>query len=271
MFAFTVFDVGHGFCAYAQGTNGTITLFDCGHDDESGFRPSQFFSGNGFGTIHRFILSNYDNDHVSDLSNLFAKVPIQTFIRNRSIDATSLKRLKLQCGPLSSGLQTMLTMHETYIHPVPPSDYAGVEVTTFYNSHPAFDDTNNLSVVSFLKYEKLRVVIPGDIERKGWMELLKQASFRDELSEVSVFVASHHGRVSGYCEEVFHYCHPQIVLISDKDKIFDSQEHVYTKHASGILWNGSATDRRYVLTTRCDGHMTITTPPNVEFHIQVGK
>jgi len=54
-----------------------------------------------------------------------------------------------------------------------PNDYAGVELLTFYNNYPKFTDTNNLSVVSFLKYAGMSIVIPGDLETSGWMQLLE--------------------------------------------------------------------------------------------------
>lgn len=268
-FSFNLFDVGHGFCAYAQAPNGSVTLFDCGHDDRTGFRPSAYFPKAGITVIDRFVVGNFDNDHVSDLSNLQSKVFIRTFFRNRSIDEATLRRIKLAGGPLSSGLKTVLDMHRDYIHPVTPVDYGGVDLNTYFTEYPSFTDTNNLSVVSFLDYGPIHIVIPGDLEKPGWIELMKGAAFIERLKRVNIFIASHHGRESGYCEDIFKFCHPDIVLISDKEIVHDTQDHEYAKHASGILWNGSATDRRYVLTTRCDGHMCITTSGQ-GYHIQVG-
>jgi len=150
-------------------------------------------------------------------------------------------------------------MHREYIHPAIPVDYGGVDLETFCVDYPTLADTNNLSVVSFLDYGPVHIVIPGDLEKPGWNELLKNPAFTNRLRSVNIFVASHHGRQNGYCEDVFTYCHPDIILISDKEMVHDTQDHEYAKHAGGILWNESNTDRRYVLTTRCDGHMCITT------------
>lgn len=268
-FSFNLFDVRHGFCAYAQAPNGSVTLFDCGHDDQTGFRPSVYLPKIGIATIDRFVVGNFDNDHVSDLSNLQSKVYIRTFFRNRSIDEPTLRRLKLQNGPLSPGLTAVLQMHQTYIHPITPVDYGGVGLETFWVKYPTFTDTNNLSVVSFVDYGPVHIVIPGDLERAGWRELLKDPDFMARLRSVNIFVASHHGRESGYCEDVFNFCYPDVILISDKEIVHDTQDNEYAKHASGILWNGSNMDRRYVLTTRCDGHMCITTQGR-GYHIQVG-
>jgi len=77
-----------------------------------------------------------------------------------------------------------------------------------------------------------------------------------ELAKVKIFVASHHGRESGYCPEVFDLCAPEIVIISDEGIQYETQEHAYGDHAKGIRWNG--TDIRRVLTTRKDGTLVIT-------------
>jgi len=272
MLTFTLFDVGHGFCAYAVGPNGTNTLFDCGYDDEIHFCPSQYFPAIGVRTINRMVVSNFDGDHVSDLHNLRRVVNIETFFRNRSLSHDQLRTLKLQTGPLSTGMQTALDMHANWIYPAPvPTDYAGVELLTFYNNYPTFTDTNNLSAVSFLKYGGTSIVLPGDMETAGWKQLLTNEALRRELAGADVFVASHHGRTTGYCEEVFNYCAPAVVLISDKEIVHDTQENVYTKHARGITWNGDQQQKRYVLTTRSDGHMVLTKRPGQGFHIQVSK
>src|SRR5579885_718589 len=271
MLTFTLFDVGHGFCAYAVGPNGTNTLFDCGSDDEGGFRPSQHFPSIGVRTINRMVVSNFDSDHVSDLDDFQRVVNIETFHRNRSISPEQLRTLKMQAGPLSAGMQTALRMHTDWIHPAPvPTDYAGVELLTFCNSYPAFTDTNNLSVVSFLKYAGMSIVVPGDLEAPGWKELLTHEAFRRELSQVTIFVASHHGRTTGYCEDVFKYCTPKLVLISDKEVIYDTQKHDYGKHARGVTWNNNPQNKRYVLTTRSDGPIVITKAPGQGFHARVG-
>ena len=270
MLQFWLFNVRHGFCALAIGPNGTNTLFDCGHDEETGFRPSIYLPATGIENVNRMVLGNFDTDHASDLHNLKKSVNIQHFVRNRTLNADQLRLLKMQAGPISSGMKTAIEMHAQYVHPNTPVDYAGVELTTFCNSYPEFTDTNNLSVVSFLQYGGSSICVTGDLEREGWESLLLRSDFREHLHSVNIFIASHHGRISGYCEKVFDYCNPAIILISDKEMVYESQTCDYAKHASGITWNGSTTEKRYVLTTRCDGHMLITKEANSGFHIQAG-
>jgi len=78
---------------------------------------------------------------------------------------------------------------------------------------------------------------------------------------VNLFVASHHGRENGYCEEVLNLC-PQIkaVVISDKEKGYQTQETVdrYRQYAGGFLYGDEV---RRVLTTRRDSSMQFQLPP----------
>jgi len=207
---------------------------------------------------------------VSDLKAVQASVDIQTLRRNKSLTVEQVREIKEAAGDLTAGTETLLEMMSTYTGPVsPPIDYGGVTVTSFYNSYPHFEDMNNLSVVTFVEYDGIGVVFPGDLERAGWLRLLLNPAFRDVLARVNVFVASHHGRENGYCEEVFTYCHPEIIIISDTVMEHESQEHDYAKHASGILWNTGETRR--VLTTRRDSHIKIEKLQGQGFRITTGS
>lgn len=252
-----IFDVSHGFCADLIADNGNVMLFDCGHNERTGFRPSDYFFNNGCTGIEYLIIQNYDQDHVSDLPNVVARLPVTCFFRNRSILPDQLQALKEESGPLTSAMGKVIEMHRDYVHPIEgPPLFPNIEFETFWNQYPAFSDTNNLSVVSFVHFDRLGIVFPGDLEKAGWKALLRNQSFRAHLQRVNIFIAAHHGRESGYCEEVFQYCTPDLVIISDKEIVHESQKQLYARHANGVPWNGGP-DRRYVLTTRSDGMIRI--------------
>jgi len=264
-----IFDVSHGFCAYLIADNGNVMLFDCGHNQETGFRPSNYLPAHGCSGIENLIIQNFDQDHVSDLPNVLAKLPVTEFFRNPSFTQQQLSAIKLESGPLTAAMQAAIAMHGTYIHQVVnPPPFPNIDFQTFWNPYPTFTDTNNLSLVSFVVYDGMSIIFPGDLEEAGWIELLKDASFRANLAKTNIFIASHHGRTTGYCAEVFKYCHPDIVLISDKEITHDTQEQDYSAHASGILWN-QGPEKRFVLTTRKDGMITIKKAIGTEYHITV--
>jgi len=251
---FTIHDVGHGFCAHLLHDNGNVVLWDCGHKTDPENRPSVFLPQSGVFTVHRMIITNYDEDHISDLPQLRESVRIESLQRNSSITPEQLRRLKEQTRPITTAMDALLSMMTAYTVDVThPPEFPGVDLETFHCNYPSdFQDTNNLSLVTFLDTPLGNFLIPGDIEAPAWERLLQEPKFCERLRGVDVFVASHHGRSSGYCRKVFDYCRPGVVIFSDSSIQHATQQDAgtYAAHASGILFRG---ETRRVLTTRNDG------------------
>ncbi len=219
--------------------------------------------------IESLIVSNYDQDHVSDLQNVLRQFRVKVLYRNKTIPLQDLERIKLQNGPISVAMRSLLDMASEYRYDVTDyPDFSGVKFELFHNDYPEFTDTNNLSMVTYVSYGGMGILFPGDLERAGWDALLRNTRFRQVLGDVNIFVASHHGRENGYNERVFEYCSPDIVIISDKGIVHETQNNRYINHASGIPWNGG-TERRYVLTTRNDGHIRIEKEIGSGYHISI--
>ncbi len=253
----TIHDVGHGGCITLLHENGRSMMWDCGHQDD--YRPSTFLPKSGIDKIDIFFVTNYDEDHISDLPMLRQNknISIESLCRNQSIDAHRLRILKEQSGHISDAMESMLGMIQTYTGgpPQPPLSFPNVRFTTYYNTFDVFEDTNNCSLITFLTCNGLKFVIPGDVEKDGWLNLLKNIRFQNELKDVNIFIASHHGRESGYCKEVFDLCAPRAVIFSDSNIQHDTQEmsSTYAKHCAGINFKEQT---RRVLSTRNDGSLT---------------
>jgi len=254
----TVHDVGHGMCISLLHENGNVMLLDCGHQDD--YRPSSFLPEFGISKVDYFFVTNYDEDHISDLPNLRENIRLRSMFRNKSISAEQLRSLKQETGPISMAMESMLDMIGEYtkgpLNPAP--EFPNVNCRTFSNPYSnEFNDTNNISLVTFLECGDTKFIIPGDIEKKAWEALLKKQDFINELAGVNVFIASHHGRENGYCSRVFEYCAPNVIIFSDSNIKHATQEmaNTYSQHANGIQFNG---DTRYVLSTRNDGSLTWT-------------
>ena len=106
--------------------------------------------------------------------------------------------------------------------------FPAVSYKVFHNNYDDFDDTNNISLVTFLNCRETFFIIPGDLEAPGWELLLKNSDFKDELKNLNVFIASHHGRESGYCRKVFDFCKPDIIIFSDSEMKYTTQEMAST-------------------------------------------
>lgn len=265
-----IFDVSHGFCSAIATDNGGLVLVDCGHDDQK-FRPSDYLRAIGWNRIHHLIISNFDQDHVSDLHNVLDYATVSVFHQNTTVSPAYIRALKLQNGPLTTAMESALNLATGYTHAVSnPPDMGGLEILTFRNSFPEFTDTNNLSLVSFVKFENFTIMYAGDIEEEGWLALLRDPVFRYNLSRTNMFVASHHGRINGYCGDVFDHCTPDIVVISDKPVSHDTQRHnSYANHSTGLVWPGNVT--RKVLSTRNDGGIRIQKPRGQNYVVTLNQ
>lgn len=263
-----IWDVEHGACAMLwprqNGQLGRMAMIDSGHNATEGWRPSQYIRRElGRDQLDYLFVTNADQDHLSDLDGLWQEgISISTLTRNRLFPAADLRRIKEQGGGVTGDMERFLKIHETYTGEVtvPFNDYmGGITTKSFFNSYPRFTDTNNLSLAVFFEHNSFKILFPGDLEEDGWLALLEQPSFVQELAGTTVLVASHHGRENGYCPEIFRYFTPQAIVMSDKRIVHDTQlmASVYATHVPGdgfFVANTGA--RRKVLTTRNDGHIT---------------
>ncbi len=254
-----IFNVEHGQCALLTDDSGNRMLIDCGHNSTTGWRPSLHLRRLGVDEIDALIITNSDEDHASDLHNLRREVRIKALYRNKTVSGTDLYHLKGQDGP-GDGIAALCDMIGTYTHPLSKQpDFEGLSIKTFRNAYPAdFDDENNLSLVTILRWPNFAICFPGDMERAGWLKLLEQPAFRTEISNMTIFVASHHGRENGCCEELYKVTglNPYLTIISDGGKQYATQETVnwYASRTIGIDLYGR---KRKVLTTRSDGDISI--------------
>ena len=257
-----IFDVEHGACALVTADTGARLLIDCGHNSSTGWRPSSYLPAQGITTIDKLIVTNYDEDHVSDLPNFLKNVHVGILQRNRSVSPDDLLKLKSETG-VGDGIKRLAEMARHYTADVThPPDFGALSIKAFCNKYPAdFDDENNLSLAVFLHYHNLHMVFPGDLEKAGWQRLLQRPDFVEEIKKVNVFVASHHGREFGCCEELFDLgWQPQIVVISDAGIQYETQATVpwYAARSTGMDYNG---EPRSVFTTRKDGRIIIEATP----------
>lgn len=244
-------------------------MIDCGSKtDPPYWWPSIQFYGE---TLAGLILTNLDEDHVDDFEATLKNLRVATVCINNTIDATGLKIIK------RDGMAAGITAVHGYLQN--PSclnlllDVPQITVSLFRFPLGAFNDTNNLSLMTFIEYGRFCILYPGDLEEAAWKRALMNPDFRTILQRVNLFVTSHHGRESGCCAELFEFglCNPDAFIISDKEMVHDTQETTawYRQHAKGlhkILANAWDTpETRYVFTTRSDCCISINATLDGQF------
>ena len=254
-----IFDVEHGECSAIETPSGHLILIGLGHNSTTGWRPSSWVRQRNQ-RPSCVVMTNLDRDHVSDIASFEPHLRPETIKSNHYINPSWIRALKIaECGEIDPAIETALRWMEGVYTGLPITPAYGMELQYFYNSPAQFQDTNNLSVVTFLRYGGCGVLFPGDLETAGWMALLQDQTFRTCLLQTNLFIASHHGREGGYCQSVFQFCRPDAVIISDKPIVHGTQDHdLYSGHCNGLSFGDTL---RRVLTTRNDGKITIEIPP----------
>lgn len=270
-----IFDVEHGSCAAVIAPSGKVLLLDAGHNASSGWRPSNWIAARG-GVVDCLVISNFDEDHLTDLPNILAGCLVRSFVANWSVSPEWIRRSKAAFG-MGPGVHAAVHLLEnrvgydpsnpSFLIPATPVDWGGCHIEHFWHTPAQFSDENALSVVTFVQWGGVRLVFPGYLTTAAWGLLLWNPRFRELLASTNIFVASHHGRTDGYCPEVFSVCQPHVIVISDKGVMYDTQTVDYSRHATGIAWD--QTQVRRCLTTRNDGTLCIT-PTGTGFYIQAG-
>lgn len=212
------------------------------------------------------IITNYDQDHFSGLSYLRSKVKIEIVVLPKNISSEEIKEIK---DEITKPIEEIIKLKDEYIFPImldPP-----YKIDTFYLEQSDFPDeeidTNKLSQIVFVTYNSTCICIPGDLTSPAWEKHLTNKIVQDRLKETQIFVASHHGREDGFNENIFKYCRPEVIILSDEDISYKTQEgqtqtYMGEVEGNGIVFNGNAINLRKALTTRSDGHLWIRIEEN---------
>jgi beta-lactamase superfamily II metal-dependent hydrolase len=254
-----IFDVGHGQCAVITAPNGRRMMLDCGDrwGEESFWTPSLHYFRQ---TIDLLALTNLDEDHLSDFKGMTESCNLPWVLTNPTIGPREFAILKEDgMGAGAKAFAAWLACPRGL--PAAEPDFGPVQIRWYYGFFSPGDvnKTNDLSLAVVVQFGNFKIVFSGDLEVAGWRRLLTLPGFRADLLSTTVFVASHHGRESGCCTELFDLMRPQLVIISDDEHQYDSQDTNawYRSRCTGAVFAHNALERRYVATTRKDGSMRL--------------
>ncbi len=263
-----IFDVGLGqsIFIYPHSNQEYGMLIDCGNTE--GFEPIDFLLEHDFlpnKELNNLTLTNYDQDHFSGMPHLLDKVKIKTVNFAKNLTSSEIKDMK---DDITEALEQMCDIKDSYIYPAINHNPPYVK-KIFHLDKQDLDtpDTNNLSQIVFVEHYGSVICISGDLEETGWKTLLaKDSTVKEWLKRTNVFVASHHGRENGYCVDIFSYCKPECIVISDKGIEHETQRDmcsIYGKNVAGngVYFNRDIKTKRKVLTTRDDGHVWLQLHP----------
>ncbi|MDR3526905.1 MAG: hypothetical protein P4L57_06460 [Rhizomicrobium sp.] len=265
-----IHDVDHGGCTVITGPWGHRLMLDCGHSADRPWFPSIAYRGQRFETL---MLLNLDEDHCEDLPYLWRDCPLGGIVSNPTVTVPALRAMKAKSG-MRAGVAKAAEIFESHGHGFIGNwshNLGGVQWHAFWNRYGIdFADTNNLSLAVFMSFGGFTILFGGDLEKEGWRKLLLIPGFRQKLTTTKIYVASHHGRDNGCCDELLKICQPELVIFSDGAKQYQTQEtrSWYAGRATGIInylapasplssANALRLPMRKVMTTRRDGTITV--------------
>jgi beta-lactamase superfamily II metal-dependent hydrolase len=263
-----VWDVGHGLSVWVNTPNGQNHWIDAGYNPDGDFSPSLHVKENypQCGSIDLFVLSHPDKDHFDDLDRLIDCLGRPTvYLGNRSLPDV----IKYDSGlfDYQKALRVLETDYTSSVEwandPMNPECNGGVKVLHGKLDWEVAGNINDSSIVMFYQYSDTLVILPGDIEPAGWRSLwptiepiiaplINSSTFR-------ILIAPHHGRGSGYCQEMFDVLKPSFCIISDEHGRAATDRR-FRENPTGIKFDGGQITKFY--STKSNARAKIVIGPN---------
>jgi competence protein ComEC len=191
-------DVGQGDAILIR-NGGKTVLVDAGETDGIATRLRQL----GVDSIGLVVASHNDNDHIGGMDAVLRALPVRFYLDNGFPKTTRIQRTVLELVQdhgvtyLQAGPRT-IEVGDASIR-VFPSPVTGGSVAQ-----------NDHSVVLIVERGAFRALLTGDSEKRELAALLRQ----DEVPDVDVFKAPHHGSRTGVLDAFLARARPEVIVLS---------------------------------------------------------
>lgn len=257
----TIYNVERGNAIWVSLPDGKNLMFDIGRREN--LSPLYDVWRQGVRCLDGLIITHPHTDHFNDiasLNRLFGIRGIGAFIRPAHIPNDELYSQNKDRNLVSDYIKLTLPFNDlignnSYV----TWDSGGVHLDIFRPHGCAISKLNNHSLVTFISFNGIKVLIPGDCEKEGWNELLGLASFRTVVHGTKILVAPHHGLESGYSSALMSEIDPDICVISEGHVTDTDVCSYYSSKCRGhqVSIKGRSEEIRRTVTTRNDGNVHI--------------
>lgn len=258
-----VWDVQLGLAIHIKAPNGKYLVVDMGTGNwESG--NTSPLSTLRYKDIHYMIITHPHLDHIDDILNFDDNGPSVLWIPKSITNDEVMEGVREVDKPKFKKYCEVIDRYNREIsaweNPITEQPFDGMTVVTYATSLCDKSNFNNFSPVTIVRLSGIKIVICGDNETASFENLMKKDGFTDDISNADVLVASHHGRETGYYKDFVEKVNPRLTIISDSSNTSTTAQTKYTNASRG--WdvhdrNTGRDERRYCLTTRCDGNIEI--------------
>jgi beta-lactamase superfamily II metal-dependent hydrolase len=257
-----IHDVGHGQAIHAFTPKGETVVIDLGCS--SSHSPLEWLRKQT-STIDLLVITHPHGDHIDEIP-LVGKLGfnVRQLWRPKWLPADAI--IGQNQSTYKDKLNAYFEMSARFTQTIldgqrvgDPNVSGGVSITIYDSRTCGTSNINNHSGVVVFEYCGVNLIIPGDNEPPSWRALMGQSAFAKAMSNAHMFMASHHGRESGYCSDIFQQ-QPLLCAISDGPVQDTNAGQRYSNHASGWDVNSrsrNVSEKRKCITTRCDGYIEV--------------
>lgn len=204
-----VLDVGQGESVLLS-SGGQFALVDCGSRNswyDAGGIAADHLATMGCGTLDYLILTHYDYDHVSGVTELLARTRVGTLLLPDVADDAGM-RLQVELAARDHGAdiryvrtETALPLGRSSLTIYPPGDVKG-------------DNEQCLAILC--TYGDYDLLITGDMNMAAERQLIAE----HDLPDIEALVVGHHGSKSSTSEELLEAVTPEVGIISVGDNSY---------------------------------------------------
>ena len=204
-----VLDVGQGESVLLTSA-GQFALVDCGSRNswyDAGGIAADHLATMGCGTLDYLILTHYDYDHVSGVTELLARTRVGTLLLPDVADDAGM-RLQVELAARDHGVEIRYIREETAL----PLGESGL--TVYPPGEVSGDNEQCLAVLC--AYGDYDLLITGDMNMAAEWQLIAKY----DLPDIEALVVGHHGSKSSTSEELLEAVTPEVGIISVGDNSY---------------------------------------------------
>lgn len=199
----TVLDVGQGECVLLSSKN-EFALIDCGNGNswyDAGKTASDILISMGCRKLRYLMLTHYDYDHVSGVTELMDRLPVETLLIPNTKDDNDIWEV----------IQNTAKKHEVSINYVTKRQRCTLGSVRISIYPPLGDQNDNERGLTYLctsgNYDLL---VTGDMSGSGEKKLIRTYA----LPDIEALVVGHHGSRTSTSEELLENLKPETAIIS---------------------------------------------------------
>ena len=209
--------------------------------------PIKYISDLGYSSVFRFVQTHPHADHFTGMSELFKQKSVYNIWcakNNFTVDESKLSEKQKDDWKLLKKFRDSKSNPVDGVTVIRPfagdtRQYLNEDNITVLSPTPELvklaQEKNNKNIMSYvllIKYGGRKFIFGGDAEKETWEYIVE--NYEDEIKDVTVLDASHHGRKSGYYQPAVKLMNPTYTIVSVGKKPSTDATNSYRQYSDHV-------------------------------------